>query len=348
MTTVTASLASVLARPVALLRPLDAAPGARPRNVLIVGAGGRGLALAVQMQDPRGGRHLVGFVEDDPAVAAGVKDFAVLGATDAILDLIDEYQVDEIVVAYAPSWCDQLLHRLIRTGHEDRVTVKVVPTLYDTVIGPVPGETIQDVPLLQLSGPRRTVRHAAAKRVLDLLLAAVMLVLLLPLVALAAAGIRLTSPGPALFRQRRVGRRGREFTIYKLRTMVIDAEVESGPVLARRGDVRVTRLGRLLRDTRIDELPQLWNVLRGDMSLVGPRPERPEFVALHAQRIAGYLKRLDVKPGITGLAQVYAGYLTNVYDKLRYDWMYVHQCSLLLDLKILGRTVGTVLMRRGC
>ncbi|HEY3359697.1 MAG TPA: sugar transferase [Polyangia bacterium] len=348
MTQVTASLASVLARPVALLRPLEAAVGPRPRNVLIVGAGGRGLALAVQMQDPSGGRHLVGFVEDDPAMAAGVKDFKVLGATDAILDVIDQYKIDEIVVAYAPSWCDQLLHRLIRAGHQDSVTVKVVPTLYDTAIGELPGEAIQDVPLLQLNGLRPTMTHNVVKRALDIVLAAVMLVLVMPFVALAAVGIRLTSPGPALFRQRRVGRGGREFTIFKLRTMVVDAEVKSGPVLARRGDVRVTRLGRLLRDTRIDELPQLWNVLRGDMSLVGPRPERPEFVALHAQRIAGYLKRLEVKPGITGLAQVYAGYLTNVYDKLRYDWMYVHKRSLLLDLKILGRTVGTVLMRRGC
>jgi exopolysaccharide biosynthesis polyprenyl glycosylphosphotransferase len=316
--------------------------------VLIVGAGQRGLALAQEMQEhPEHGYRVVGFVEDDPEKIASSNGFKVLGDTSAILELAERHAVDEIVIAYAPSWQEKLLRDLLLTGQDERVHVKVLPTLYEAVIGGLPTETIQDIPLLRLNGRKPSAAYLASKRVLDVVVSLGILAITAPAVALAALAVKLTSPGPAFFRQRRVGLGGREFTIYKLRTMILDAESHTGPVLATEDDERVTPVGRFLRRTRLDEIPQLFNVLRGEMAVVGPRPERPEFVKIYLREVAGYRKRLEVKPGVTGLAQVYGGYLTSVYDKLKYDWMYVYKRSLLLDLKILWLTVGVVLARSG-
>jgi lipopolysaccharide/colanic/teichoic acid biosynthesis glycosyltransferase len=188
---------------------------------------------------------------------------------------------------------------------------------------------------------------SASGGVPDRMLAAILLLPALPLILIAAGAIRLTSPGPVLFRQRRVGRGGREFMIYKLRTMTVDAERHCGPVLARDDDDRVTAVGRLLRATRVDELPQLVNVLNGDMRLVGPRPERPELAADFVRRIPRYAERWRGKPGITGLAQVRAGYHTSPEEKLGYDLAYLEQRSAGLDLRILAETVRAVVAGAG-
>ena len=185
------------------------------------------------------------------------------------------------------------------------------------------------------------------KHVLDHVLAIVLLVLALPVVLVAALAVRLGSPGPVVFRQRRVGRDGHEFVIYKLRTMRDDAERRTGPVLACPGDERVTPVGRFLRATRIDEIPQLLNVLNGTMSLVGPRPERPELAGTLVREIPRYRERWQVKPGLTGLAQVRGEYHTSPAGKLRHDLAYVRDRSLALDLRILGATLGTLAARRG-
>jgi lipopolysaccharide/colanic/teichoic acid biosynthesis glycosyltransferase len=164
-----------------------------------------------------------------------------------------------------------------------------------------------------------------------------------PVMLAAAAAIRLTSPGPAVYRQMRVGAGGGEFCLYKLRTMVLDAERDTGPVMAVRDDKRITAVGRVLRAARIDELPQLINVLRGEMSLVGPRPERPHFVAKFMRRVPGYGMRHAVRPGMTGMAQVCGDYSTAPERKLRYDLMYIRNGSMALDAEIFLRTIGTVL-----
>jgi len=157
----------------------------------------------------------------------------------------------------------------------------------------------------------------------------------------------MTSGRPIIFRQTRVGKDGSPFTMYKFRTMQHGAEEETGPVLAVENDPRVTVLGRVLRGTRLDELPQLWNVLRGDMSFVGPRPERPEFVQLYEQDIQGYRERFKVRPGLTGYAQVNGEYHTSPTTKLKYDLAYMYNRSIWLDLKILSETAKVMLTRRG-
>ncbi|HZC28403.1 MAG TPA: sugar transferase [Gaiellaceae bacterium] len=181
-------------------------------------------------------------------------------------------------------------------------------------------------------------RHLRAKRALDLLLVIVGSVLFAPMVALVGLVVACTSQGGALYRQRRVGAGGRVFWVYKFRTMCADAERETGPVLASEADPRVTAIGRVLRRFRIDELPQLWNVLRGDMSLVGPRPERPELVQQFAE-VPEYAHRHLLRPGITGLAQLVGGYSSGPVDKLRCDLLYLSGRSLRLDLRLIGSTL---------
>ncbi len=183
------------------------------------------------------------------------------------------------------------------------------------------------------------------KRVFDLAMAAVMAVPALPLMLLLSILIKSTSPGPVIFSQERVGFRNRIFTLYKLRTMIDHAEDQSGPVFSTEEDDRVTPVGRFLRATRLDELPQIYNVLRGDLSIVGPRPERPYFVQLFQEEMPEYNLRHLVKPGITGLAQVAGHYATNTRDKLRYDLYYVSDYSLLMDFRIVLLTIPTLINR---
>ncbi len=238
---------------------------------------------------------------------------------------------------------------------------------------------------LELERPQTNLRSIdlwtqQAKRVMDVFCAVVMLVLLTPVMLLVALAVRLTSPGPMLFRQIRTGlnlrtsrdrradaaatsenrrqesndRRqstcyGKPFVLYKFRTMRIDAE-KNGAQFATKGDPRVTPIGRFLRKTRLDELPQLWNVLRGEMSLVGPRPERPEFIEHLSEEVPNYLLRLGIKPGLTGLAQVLNGYDNDIAGfrrKVALDLLYLQNCCLGNDLKILFRTVGVVLTGKG-
>jgi lipopolysaccharide/colanic/teichoic acid biosynthesis glycosyltransferase len=242
---------------------------------------------------------------------------------------------------------------------------------------------------LCLDEPRRNIASLSfstrfTKRLLDVVLAGTLLIVLTPLMLLVALLVGLTSSGPIIFRQVRTGlnkrasrrdrrrhrqelpaeveedrrtgadRRqefafGKAFTLYKFRTMVVDAE-KDGAQLAVKGDPRITRLGRWLRKTRLDELPQLWNVLRGEMSLVGPRPERPEFIETLSRKIPNYLDRLGLKPGLTGLAQIINGYdsdLESVQRKVALDLLYLQNCCLWNDLKILARTVGVVLTGKG-
>lgn len=202
-------------------------------------------------------------------------------------------------------------------------------------------------------------RHRAApsslpydqvKRAFDIVGASALGIMLIPVMAGVAVSVRLTSPGPAIFRQRRLTAGGKEFMLCKFRTMRVDAERESGAVVAQLHDTRVTRIGRLLRKTRLDELPQLWNVLRGDMSLIGPRPERPELAQNFERKIHGFGRRLGVKAGLTGLAQVIQGYpeYTDGYrQKLALDLLYIKKRSLMLDFWIAIKTVGVVVSGSG-
>jgi len=317
------------------------------RNLVIVGAGDRGRDLARAIErHPELGYRLIGFVEDDSRIANDSGN-RILGTTAELPSIIERHAVDEVIIAAAPSWQETLMRYLVDTGRESSVQVRVFPSLFEAMIAGMHFSPIEDIPLGQISPSHTTLLYQAGKRTLDILASIAMLIMLAPLAAVMCALIRLTSPGPILFEQKRVGLMGRVFNLYKLRTMVADAEKYTGPKLADPYDERVTTIGKFMRATRMDEVPQFINVLLGEMSIVGPRPERPEFVRDFMARIPSYIKRLEVKPGITGLAQVYGGYHTSVQHKVRYDWYYVYRRSLALDLRIILLTAGVVLRRAG-
>ncbi|MGQ5711024.1 sugar transferase [Desulforudis sp. DRI-14] len=233
----------------------------------------------------------------------------------------------------------EILNACIATGQE----VYLVPDLYDVAVSNARVGQIDDLPVMQIQDIRLSGFQAFTKRGLDLVAALAGLLVFAPVMLVAAVLVAVTSKGPVIYTQQRVGQFGREFSIYKFRTMVADAEKVTGPVLAAENDPRVTPVGRFLRATRLDELPQLFNILKSDMSLVGPRPERPFFVEQFEKANPEYRYRYLVKPGITGLAQVYSRYTTSAEDKLRYDLYYIRNYSLLLDLRIILQTIPILL-----
>jgi len=312
--------------------------GARPARALIIGAGAVGRELARSLE-ARGNYQVAGFIDDelDPGEQG---EWSVLGGRDATADIVRQYRIDEVFLAYAPSWQQRLVEDLIQRHPE--VCVRVVPSPYEALMRFDRIESLGDVVLVRLTDEFSR-PWDPCKRMADFTAALVGGLVLSPLMLLFAVLIRASSKGPVIYRQERIGYLGRPFTVYKFRTMVQDAEAACGPVLSPGDhDERLTPIGRFLKKTRMDELPQLWNVLRGEMSVVGPRPERPFFVRQFEQMRPLYVKRHQVRPGITGLAQVCGGYHTDARDKLRFDLIYVSQRSLWLDLWILLKTAAVV------
>ena len=230
------------------------------------------------------------------------------------------------------------------------ITVEERETMYERLTGKLAVESMRPSYLIFGSGFARDPLTLAQKRVLDILASFAGVVLSLPLAILAAVAVKLTSRGPIFFTQERVGQDGEVFKLMKFRTMRQDAEKESGPVWAKKNDDRVTFVGRFLRITRIDEIPQFLNILMGHMSFVGPRPERPHFVEQLTKQLPFYPLRHTVKPGLTGWAQVchsYGASFEDATEKLRYDLYYIKNVSLMFDLSIMLRTIGVILLGKG-
>ena len=328
---------------------------ARPvERLLLVGTGGAVVELAAELHERRNelGVDIVGFVDNvapgaDP-LAAGP---ALVGCIDDIPTLVRERAVDRVVVSLRDARGKLPMERLLEIKLSDGVRFDHLASVYEEYTGKIAVENLRPSWLLFSEGFVKRRWQTAVKRAVDVLAAALGLVLAAPVMALVAAGILVTSPGPVLYHQRRVGAHGKTFLVHKFRSMRPDAEAETGAVWAKAGgDPRVTAVGRVLRRTRLDELPQLWNVLVGDMSFVGPRPERPEFVSELTRQIPFYGQRHVVKPGLTGWAQVRYAYGASVEDsmeKLQYDLFYIKNLSLSLDLYIILETIKTVLVRGG-
>ncbi len=308
---------------------------------------GRGPAMDVleeelrRRQDP--GLDLVGWL-DEPAGAPPRRQR--LGRPAEAATLVQEHDVQRLVVAPGTDIPGDVLLAV----RLDDVRVTDAGAFFEQVTGRLPLEGLSDSRLLL--GPASSVglAYVVTRRALDVALACFGLLLALPLCLLAALAIKLDSRGPVLYRQERVGRNGRRFTLAKFRSMRVDAEDGSGPVWAGNDDPRITRVGRWLRRARIDEIPQLWSVIRNDMSLVGPRPERPFFVGDLERQIPGYGQRHVVKPGVTGWAQINYSYGKSVDDaliKLQYDLYYIKRRSLALDIVILLRTVKVIVLQQG-
>jgi len=326
----------------------------RPRErLLMVGTNSSAVALARELFERRYdfGVEIVGFVDPDPSkVGTTVLNPGVIGSIEDIPSIVRARGVDRVVVSLADARGTLPMEKLLEMKL-DGVSFAHLASVYEDYTGKIAVENLRPSWLIFSSGFKKSRLVATSKRLLDMILSVVGLVVGLPLMAVVAAAVKVTSPGPALYHQRRVGQHGRVFTIHKFRSMRLDAEARTGAVWASKaGDPRVIPIGGLLRRYRLDELPQLWNVLAGDMSLVGPRPERPEFVAELTKQIPYYGQRHVVRPGLTGWAQVcytYGASHEDALQKLQYDLFYIKHLSLSLDLFILLNTVKTVLLRRG-
>ncbi|HTD52545.1 MAG TPA: sugar transferase, partial [Thermoanaerobaculia bacterium] len=313
------------------------------RLALIVGTGPAAILIADAIRrHPWTGVEVAGLV-GPPSAAAG--DLPILGPVERLAAIARETGAGEIILTpEASSWRDGISESLPRDLQADLL---VWPSPFETMIGRLRFRIVGDLPLLEARTRPFEGMAAASKRTFDILVSGAFLLVSSPILGLSAAAIALTSRGGVFFDQTRVGKDGSAFRLWKLRTMRAGAEEKTGAVLSSPGDPRVTSVGRILRALRIDELPQLWNVLVGEMSLVGPRPERPEFTERFSQRVAGYSLRHAVRPGLTGLAQVSGDYGTEPDIKLRYDLAYLNNWSFGLDLSILLRTLPVVLTRRG-
>ncbi len=239
--------------------------------------------------------------------------------------------------------CPEMRHRykvsVINYCYENGKTALLIPNTYEIFCTGAELDKIDDIPVLRPQSLYPSLEVRLLKRLLDIVLSGIGFICALPFMTVTAIAIKIFDPGPILYSQIRTGRKGKEFRVYKFRTMKVDAEKYTGPMLAQENDPRITKLGKFLRTVRLDELPQIWNVVIGDMSLVGPRPERPFFVEQFTKEIPEYAYRHNVKPGITGMAQVYGKYNTTPFDKLVYDLMYIEKCGLLMDLTIIIQTV---------
>ncbi len=329
------------------------------KPVLIMGAGLVGSQVARRLDHhPEYGLAPIGFLDDDPRSIAevGGRDVPVLGTAEDLDKIVERTGVRDLIVAFS-SVADARISRLIQRCQELGIEVSVVPRMFDTINDRVGYDTVGGLPLLTFSGVNPKGVQFAIKHVIDRVSATLLLVGLSPVIALAAVAVRFSSRGPVLFCQRRVGRDGTEFDLYKFRSMRAGLVSAAQPVGADvgalegtlaldtapggvEGEDRRTAVGRILRRTSIDELPQLLNVLRGEMSLIGPRPERPEFVELFGRDIARYGDRHRVKSGITGWAQVHGlRGQTSLAERVEWDNYYIAHWSLALDLKIALLTI---------
>jgi sugar transferase (PEP-CTERM system associated) len=322
-------------------------------RLLIVGASGAAIDLARELFERRNqlGVELVGFVDPDPSnVGKTLINPGVIGTVADIPRVVRERRVDRVVVSLADARGKLSMDQLLEMKFRDGVTFDHLASVYEKYTGKIAIENLRPSWFVFSSDFRKGSVFPLVKRAIDLAGAAIGLILTAPLLLILAVLVRLTSPGPAVYHQRRVGRGGREFVLHKFRSMRADAEAETGATWAQQDDPRVTGLGRFLRKARLDELPQLWNVLVGEMSFVGPRPERPEFVTELTKLIPFYGQRHVVKPGLTGWAQVrydYGNTVDDALEKLQYELFYIKNMSLGLDLLILAETTKTVLLRRG-
>jgi exopolysaccharide biosynthesis polyprenyl glycosylphosphotransferase len=312
------------------------------RRAVIVGGGPAATLVADTIRRHSWtGVELVGVLGEE----GGGHGLPVLGRSESLVEIVLAERIDEVILMpETPSWRDRLPERIPEGFPADLL---VWPSPFETMIGRLRFRIVGDLPLLEARVRPLGGAAAFAKRAFDVLASGAALLLLAPGLVLAAVLVGATSRGGVFYRQTRIGRDGRVFELWKLRTMREGAEIETGAVLAMPDDPRVTSIGRTLRTARIDEIPQLWNVLRGDMSLVGPRPERPEFAERYAKTVSGYTLRHAARPGLTGLAQVSGEYSTEPEIKLRYDLAYLNNWSFGLDLAILLRTLPVVLTRRG-
>lgn len=320
-------------------------------RTVMIGSNENAVDLFKEIQDQKksSGHEILGFVNVNQKEHYQLQDYMVhLGSYQNMEEILVENQVEEAIIALDPSEHGKIGDVVSRLSLMN-IGVSAIPSMTDILTGKVKSTTIFGTPLLEVSHELMPAWQQNVKQIMDMFLSVFCLLILSPMILILSIGVKLSSPGPVLYKQSRLGRYGREFYIYKFRSMYHNAE-ENGPELSSKHDPRVTRFGQMMRRHRLDEIPNFINVLRGEMSLVGPRPEREYFIEKIVQEAPHYIHLHKVKPGITSWGQVKYGYAMNVKEminRLRYDILYIENMSLFVDLKILFYTVITILKGRG-
>ena len=321
------------------------------KNTLIVGFNPKAHDVHNQILDhPALGLDVVGYVAINPTnLEKSFKNIYALGVLDNLVEIVGNTHTKEVIIALEKEDHD-LLVEIISKLENKGIGLKIVPDLYEILSGQARTSQIYGIPLIDIMPELMPEWEKKLKRMMDMVISFLILTVTFPVLILTVIAIKLDSKGPIFFRQERIGMSGNRFRIVKLRSMFKDAEKYTGPVWSQKHDPRVTRVGKIIRRLRIDEVPQMYNVLKGEMSLVGPRPERPYFVETLSKEIPYYQRRLKVRPGITGWAQVKHKYDESIEDvkiKLRYDLFYIENMSLRMDFKILTRTIFVVIFGQG-
>ena len=314
------------------------------KRVLVVGKGEEEEDLVTEINRRTYlGYEIVGFVDDSKdAEKKGFLDINYLGTTDMIMDVVKDYQIDLIITDFPKTSSHKIIENMLQSSDRN-LEIDLIPSTFDLITGKVTTKLIGDIPLIAIPTGKGVIsRSLIVKNIIDRIAALLLLLVSVPFLAIIGFIIKLTSRGPIFYKQVRIGRNGKEFRMYKLRTMIHDAEKDTGPVLADEKDNRLTPVGKFLRKYSIDEFPQFFNVLKGDMSLVGPRPERPHFVVEYTNKNPTYKERFKMKPGITGLAQVNGSYKSKFYTKLKYDLLYIYSYSLFRDFLIIKDTIKLI------
>lgn len=324
-------------------------------RVLVLGAGDLAFSLAREISDRRDcGFEIAALVpgrnEEVKKLRRRDPDVPIVERpAESLFDIARDLRVQRVVVALQDRRQALPVEQLLKCRLSG-IQIEEREGLYERITGKIAVEALRPSYLIFNEGFRKSPIRLATKRVLDVATSAIGLILASPIILLTAIAVKLDSRGPVFYKQERVGQDGRTFMLIKFRSMRTDAEAGTGPVWARQNDDRVTRVGRIIRKVRIDEIPQMWNVLRGEMSFVGPRPERPLFTEELSREIPYFLERLCVKPGITGWAQVcypYGNTRADAIQKLQYDLFYIKNMSILFDLAVMLQTVKVVVLRRG-
>lgn len=321
------------------------------RNVLIVGAGWAGKTILQEINvAKKSGMKAVGFIDDDPSKKGNlIEGYPILGDRYSINNVIRQNDVDLIIAAITHEKHADLIKALINCSWKG-IDIIDMPAIYEQLTGKIPFKHINNMWMLHIAIGKPKLYSRLIKPVLEAGIALILFVLLIPVMVILAIVIKCDSRGRIFYTQERVGKDGRKFTIMKFRTMVENAESLTGAVYAADNDHRITKIGRFLRKWRLDEIPQLLNVVKGDMSLVGPRPEREVFIREFEEKIPFYTQRLLVRPGLTGWAQVkfpYASSIEQTEEKLQYDLYYIKNMSFILDFVVFLKTIRVVLFGKG-